>query len=546
LQKLPPTVRVVVRCTTDAAPTPVGENVTSVADFLADQAQRPGVPLDGHNRYKLPHPETGKVQAWTRVTTWARTPSDTYGLTVYQLRMAARGLAVRPDLVLRLLADYGDNKVVDEAIAQAQEHAGSTTAATTGSAYHRFTELVDSGEPLPPLPPSTQRDITAYEATLRAAKLSVLHVERIVCVPDLGVAGTLDRVLTHGQHAWIADLKTGADLGPSWGEIATQLACYAHGAALWNPDTESWDEMPDVDQQIAIVIWLPIGRSECTLHAVDIAAGWDAAVQLCGPVRQWRNRGRDLVSPFAPPAGVTPPRAPATPPGPATEATPTADVDRAGWITGRLKGLAGDVRARNLVAQRWPDGVEVRGPWTDEQIDALAAMLEDVEREVGAQFTGSDPARHLHSVPEHEPEPSPVPPWDITDDGVVADDGDVKALAATLATRPVEAQRTVKRWAGQARKYSRAFDGPGMTQRMWSCARAAIACATHIGDDDRTRRALSLAIYDPEQSDGEDPPEPLPDSWATGVVIGSLDAAQAEWLADEATANDTTHRYDPV
>ena len=51
--------------------------------------------------------------------------------------------------------------------------------------------------------------------------------------------------------------------------------------------------MDPVDQQHGIVMHLPVGKGECTLYEVDIAAGWEA-VQLAVDVRAWRKR-RDLA-----------------------------------------------------------------------------------------------------------------------------------------------------------------------------------------------------------------------------------------------------------
>jgi hypothetical protein len=515
--------------------------VTSAADFLADAGQ-PQVDRDHQGRYMLPPLDGGKPRPWTRVTTFARAVADTYGLTVWQLRLAARGLAVRPDLVARLLSEPDDNRVCDEVVAQAQEHAGSTVAATLGTAMHRLTELIDGGEPVPPVTPTIRADLDAYSKALAAARLTVLHIERIVCVPELGVAGTLDRIL----DGRIGDLKTGADLEPSWREIVIQLALYAHGAAMWNLAESCWEPMPAVDQATAIVMHLPIGQARCDLYDIDIAAGWDAAVSLCGPVRAWRNR-KGLARPHRTASATARPPAEAPDPDPVPASSPpdgagVAHDDRAAWITGRLRGLAGDVRARNLVAQRWPDGVTIRPPWTGDDIAALADMLEGVEREVGAPFGASDPAApeppRLAAVPDP---PERVPPWPVIDDGVVAEAEDTRALGATLASRDATVQATVRRWAQQGRREHRAFDGTTMTRRMWSCARAAIACATHLGDEDRTRRALAVVLTDPETLDGEpaivgQTVPPLPDTWITGAVIGSLDAIQAEQLADLATA----------
>src|SRR5574338_583746 len=63
---------------------------------------RPEPKRDRYGRYLIPHPDTGKETAWTRATTFAKTVSDTFGLTKWELRMVSLGLAKRPDLLAQV------------------------------------------------------------------------------------------------------------------------------------------------------------------------------------------------------------------------------------------------------------------------------------------------------------------------------------------------------------------------------------------------------------------------------------------------------------
>jgi hypothetical protein len=147
------------------------------------------------------------------------------------------------------------------------------------------------------------------------------------------VAGTFDRVylvlrnmkitlpsgretiLRAGEYV-IADLKTGRDLAYGWGEIAIQLALYAHGineTGIWDEAKEDWDRLPlshsdgpdgplpnTVRLDVGIVVHLPVQKTEgdpaCTLYLVDIDDGW-TATELCCQVRQWRKR-KKLAAPL--------------------------------------------------------------------------------------------------------------------------------------------------------------------------------------------------------------------------------------------------------
>jgi hypothetical protein len=50
-------------------------------------------------RYKLLNPTTNKPETWTRVTTFAKTLSDTSALSAWAERMLTKGLATQPELL---------------------------------------------------------------------------------------------------------------------------------------------------------------------------------------------------------------------------------------------------------------------------------------------------------------------------------------------------------------------------------------------------------------------------------------------------------------
>src|SRR5690606_27108267 len=74
------------------------------------------------------------------------------------------------------------------------------------------------------------------------------------------------------------------------GKIAMQLAMYAN-SLLYDIGTGQ-RERHNADKAEGIIIHLPAGAGECTLHRVDLTAGWEA-VQLATQVREWRKR-KDL------------------------------------------------------------------------------------------------------------------------------------------------------------------------------------------------------------------------------------------------------------
>lgn len=252
---------------------------------------RPEPERDRWGRYVLPDPETGEKRSWTRATTFAKSVAETSALTKWQCRMVAKGVATRPDLyALAASTDVGNKAKLDKIAEDAKDAVAASSGANLGTALHAFTEQVDAGQAVA-VPKPWDADIEAYRVKMRQAGIQVdpKHIERIVVVPELGVAGTLDRIVI--PPARIGDVKTGKDLSYSWGEIAIQLALYAHAAAMW--DDGAYLPMPDVDQDTALVVHLPVGKARCDLYEVDIAAGWQAAL-MCRDVRAWRAR-RDLA-----------------------------------------------------------------------------------------------------------------------------------------------------------------------------------------------------------------------------------------------------------
>lgn len=294
-----------------------------MTDDLFDSANSPGAAIlddagvkrDGYGRYLLPKPgaEARGDRAWTRATTFAKSISDTYVLSMWGQRMVAKGLAMRPDLyALAASTPLTAKAELDQLTERAKEAAGAKTRASLGTALHAFTEQVDRGES-PEIPEPWDRDVAAYRATMEAEGFEVLPhlIERIVVCEHYAIAGTFDRILrltkdytarigdrTHTAKAGeyvIGDLKTGRDLSYGWNEIVIQLAIYANADGIWNGETGKFEPMPPVRKDFAIVLHLPVEEANCTVYDINIEEGWKAAY-LCARVREWR-RVRQLASP---------------------------------------------------------------------------------------------------------------------------------------------------------------------------------------------------------------------------------------------------------
>jgi hypothetical protein len=258
---------------------------------------------DRWGRYILPDPTTGQEHPWTRATTLASSIADTWGLTAWKMRMVAKGIASRPDLLaLAAATSVEDKKKLDGIASDALEAAGGSTGANLGIALHSFTEQFDRGE-APEIPELWQADLDAYALALEAAGIEVFAdwIERVVICEQFAVAGTFDRIVRVDGAFHVADVKTGADLSYGWGEIAVQLALYAHAEWMWEAGV-GYGPMPPLSHDRALVIHLPARKARCDLYWVDIAAGWEAG-QMCAGVRAWRTR-KDLARPFDNPVSL--------------------------------------------------------------------------------------------------------------------------------------------------------------------------------------------------------------------------------------------------
>jgi hypothetical protein len=363
---------------------------------------------DRWGRYVIPDPLTGKERSWTRATTLANTLADRFGLEQWAKRNVVLGIGARQDLYAQAASLRPEDKAdLNRIVAEAEAAASSKSSANLGTALHRFTERIDRGEQVE-APEPWDRDLAAYREAMDLAGLMVYPewIERVLVVPELGVAGTCDRLcrdLNFWPYPRIADLKTGQDV-VRYGmtEIALQLAIYANATHWFDPGTGKVHKIEEtVDQAVAMVIHLPVGQGRCTLYAVDIEAGWEA-VQLAMGVREWRKR-KDLAEVVMPALRAVPPleatvctRCAMASDGDAVACVHSPEFDqRFDWLRDRVERIKESGHGATL-AMRWslfPDIPTFKrgGPRTDDELETVAGLCELVEMEHGLAFGPSDP-----------------------------------------------------------------------------------------------------------------------------------------------------------
>jgi hypothetical protein len=247
----------------------------------------------------------GKAKPYRRCTTYVGVLEDLYNLQRWEKRMVALGLADRADLLLGVAAHRDDKRRLDDICDKAKEAAKASASATTGTALHALTDVVDEGGKLPALPPGPAASIAAFQKA--TAPLKVVAIEQQLVLDTHNVAGTADRIYEYQGERYIGDTKSGnIELGIL--KICMQLAVYARS---WAYDVETGERSATgVSTTRGIVMHMPAtddpADAKAELVWVDLEAGWDA-VMVARQV--WEKRSlkfKDLTEPFVPGEKVHP------------------------------------------------------------------------------------------------------------------------------------------------------------------------------------------------------------------------------------------------
>lgn len=254
----------------------------------------------------VPDPATGRVRPWTRATTLAGTIADRYALEKWGQRQVVAGMARQRSLLVQAVAAGDDKDALERVVDGALAAMTTTESADVGIAIHRIAERIDSGETVD-VPQEYERDVFAYREACERHGIEVVDgwLERFVVCPEVGAAGTPDRLVTwaavdgpsHERNPAlpiIADIKTGASVIRYGGlETAAQLAIYAHASHWW--DGRRLQPMPEVDQRYGLVLYMPAGMGKCTVYTVDLELGWKAA-RIAAAVRELRKLGEQVFT----------------------------------------------------------------------------------------------------------------------------------------------------------------------------------------------------------------------------------------------------------
>ena len=330
----------------------IDETVKETVDaFATVEDNAPKVERDSLGRPRILNPATGKVKGYTRVTTYIDNLEDKTQLEKWKLRVMLEGVVLNEtevskegnghgdyyvglarqamherDVAIKKLdkadrkgkLDTGERGVAEAAILstfkstldniahEALELGGVHEKAQKGTDLHALcqlydmqgmgavNELVHAGK----ITPADHQDVVAYASAMLAAGVKVLECEQFVVLDELGVGGTLDRLVlaklpgSARSVRMVADIKTGrVDYGA--GKIAQQIDLYSHGKGYDPADPKARRDLK-ASTKWGLLIHLPQGQATCTIHVVDLSLG-ARGNKLSGMVRTWRNEGKKAI-----------------------------------------------------------------------------------------------------------------------------------------------------------------------------------------------------------------------------------------------------------
>lgn len=288
-RKEPPAVTEIMA---DGTPEPYARYSEFMHYPLPPFPERVDVNVDGWNRYKLPHPTTGKITAYTRATTVAKVTADTYKLERWKQRMKVTA-------VLKLIACAAGTielpwitKIEAAAhlaemtrLSQEQNNdargglgsymdlmddlTGGAEAREHGGAVHDWlAELAMGRVLLHQIPEMFLPHAVAYQdAMARAGLIDVPEWTERLVLNMKGretIAGRLDGIsyCVETGEFFLIDRKTSKTLDFSALEYGVQFSIYGFADLMLAIDRSGWEPMPPINDEMAFCIHVPSDQPE--------------------------------------------------------------------------------------------------------------------------------------------------------------------------------------------------------------------------------------------------------------------------------------------
>ena len=243
---------------------------------------------DRYGRYMHQHPQYGYRSSFSRATTIAKKLDSGSNLMDWHDRKLIEGLARYPQLLdgldvgkLGTTNEYRLRQTLKQISENATNAAGAADGREFGTALHAWTEAVDHGKAsYNDVPREFKPYVASYLQALSRHGIEPIpeYVERIMYCPITDTMGTIDRIyrLPTGELV-IGDIKTSGNIDFAWTSIALQMAQYANASHLLSEDGQTWEPMPKVRHDIAVIAGIPHTPKDrgphCDMHIVNVEYG---------------------------------------------------------------------------------------------------------------------------------------------------------------------------------------------------------------------------------------------------------------------------------
>ena len=239
---------------------------------------------NGRKQRMIPD-EQGELRPYQRVSTFAKTLSDSGGLIAWKAWMTLRGAAADGNEALVQQALHAERTPAG-IIKQLAEAGGSKDKAEIGTRRHQVVAMALNGADLTAMPADARAELDAILALIHSLG-TVQVVEGATVCDQYQTAGSMDLLLTSptGQPI-VADLKTGAKLDLLSGAI--QLAAHARSRHWVDGGRGDW-----VAPTLPRLVLIHAPQDGTAPRAVDIdPAQAKRAADLAAQVRDLRKELR--------------------------------------------------------------------------------------------------------------------------------------------------------------------------------------------------------------------------------------------------------------
>jgi hypothetical protein len=360
----------------------------------------------------------GKWLRYSRPSGYAKVLDNSFALNDWKINKAMLGVASSRAMQAQLLAvKDGDREGLKVLREQALDKGQANEAADMGTALHAMTARIEDQSDTWEPPEAYADDLRVYVETLEAYGLVSEFVEVHMCNDGFRAAGTADRIYRTTKPLVapdgkiippgtliLGDLKTGAKLDFSLPGYCVQMAIYADGV-FYDVESNERRDTPPLDRNWTILVHLPVSKAKCRMIWCSIDVGLRGAL-LAHDVKEWDKQWKagsmmgydehevmlpEYLEPYAGevlvPQEIQAEGIIKLISEPDMMPMPAVFDEMYDWAKARIAAIGEYPKAREMLMQRWPDGLpSPKKIQTDDQLTTLLDLLDAVEKQHSLPF----------------------------------------------------------------------------------------------------------------------------------------------------------------